>query len=437
MKISKYNVFIENDNNSFLLLNTLTGNTYMIDSSVKENLEKGNFDFLEKEKLLEYKKYKIIIDDNIEEWRYYSHIHNLHKFNSETISLTILLTMNCNLGCIYCFQGSGETKNCITSELARDNIYKFIEKMAHNKKYKNLNIVLFGGEPLLNFDKNVPWLNDIKNLCVENDLNLTTSIVTNGTLITNEILDSLKEYNCKSIQVTLDGLKEIHDKRRIYKNGKGSFDDVIRGIKLIKDKNNFANPTIRINIDKNNIKLTEELLNLLCDEGLNSCFVDFGIVKGGTEACASYAGNCFVDGEISLILEKLWKLLVSKGFPHNRLPIFKPFYCGLYSNSSYTIAPNGELYKCWEHVGIEEHRIGRINEQGIHTDVTYAYYDWMSRNPTENTKCRECNYLPVCGGGCGAIGYEKYATYHSPGCFKTKGVLELEAKNRFKQVSKN
>lgn len=41
-------------------------------------------------------------------------------------------------------------------------------------------------------------------------------------------------------------------------------------------------------------------------------------------------------------------------------------------------------------------------------------------------ECRECVYLPVCGGGCGSVSYNQSKTYHAPGCFKTKGVVEKQ-----------
>lgn len=54
-----------------------------------------------------------------------------------------------------------------------------------------------------------------------------TSITTNGTLINKKILDKLVNYNCKTIQITLDGSKETHDTTRKFKNGLGSFDKLV------------------------------------------------------------------------------------------------------------------------------------------------------------------------------------------------------------------
>ncbi|MGV8147261.1 MAG: SPASM domain-containing protein [Alkaliphilus sp.] len=317
------------------------------------------------------------------------------------------------------------------TEDVRDNVYNFIVNQAEERGSKIISIVLFGGEPLLNFKRNMSWLDRIKEYCDSEGRVLVTTLVTNGVLITNETLDELKKYNCKQIQITLDGIREIHNKRRIMKNGRGSFEDVIRGIKTIYNRKDFAKPVIRVNIDKANIDKTCSLLEYLNTENLNECNIDFGIVRGGTEACSSYAGNCFIDEELAEVLEGLWDKLEAYNFRVNNRPNKKFMFCGLYGDASFTITPYGEIYKCWEHVGDKKHLMGKINEKGHMTEMSYAYYDWMSRNPLETEECNACVYLPACGGGCGSISYEQEGTYHGKGCFKTKGVLEKQVKRMF------
>lgn len=299
------------------------------------------------------------------------------------------------------------------------------------RQSKALSMVLFGGEPLLNFADNYKWLDEIKAYCEEKGKLFATSMVSNGILFTEEILKKLEEYNCESIQVTLDGLKEVHDTRRIYKDGRGSFDEVMRGIKLIYNNPNLSNPVIRINIDKNNIQEVKDLLLYLHNEGLQDCFVDFGVVKGTTNACSSYTGNCFIEEELGDILDELWDVLEEYGFKYNGNPQKREMFCGLFGDASFTISPFGEIYKCWDHVGMKEHLMGKIDENGDFTDITYKYVDWMSHNPIEVAECRDCKYLPACGGGCASVSYSKDQTYHSSGCYKVKGVVEKQVERVF------
>ncbi len=91
-------------------------------------------------------------------------------------------------------------------------------------------------------------------------------VITNGSLINDKILAQLKELNCSNIQITLDGVESIHNSRRMFKNGKSSFREVVKGIKIVNDYKKFPKPIIRINIDKTNLRKTYELLEFLNKE---------------------------------------------------------------------------------------------------------------------------------------------------------------------------
>lgn len=432
MKYSNYNIFIsKRDSEAFYLFNTYTGSTFLVDGNVKEKIESKDVDFLEPEMKRQYEDTGILIKDDVEESRIFSYLYNKQKFNNEVLNLTVLLTYECNLRCIYCYEGAGEVIKGSLDDDSREAIFNFIKKQMEGRKSKALAMVLFGGEPLLNFEANYEWLDRIKAYCEENDKKFVTSIVTNGILVDERVMEKLADYNCEMIQITLDGVKEVHDTRRIYKNGRGSFDEVMQGIRLIYDNPALSNPVIRINIDKNNISDVRDLLNYLHDEHLTGCFIDFGVVKGTTNACSSYTGNCFVEEELGDILDGLWEDLERLGFRYNISPQRKNMFCGLFCDSAFTISPFAEIYKCWDHVGMEEHLMGKINAEGEIVEPTYRYFDWMSHNPTEVEECRKCAYLPACGGGCASVSYSKDNTYHSSGCYKTIGVIEKQVERLF------
>lgn len=84
----------------------------------------------------------------------------------------------------------------------------------------------------------------------------------------------------------------------------------------------------------------------------------------------------------------------------------------------------------------EKHRIARLGIGGEVIDTTYAYFDWMTRNPYNIDECRNCVYLPVCGGGCVGATYCDQNNYHSSGCYKIKGVFEKQVLERFKDELK-
>lgn len=426
MKYSKFNLLISDDHDSNIAFNTLTGNTLIIDDVTKNLMEEKNTSSLSKDNLAKLQQYGFLVDEFVDENRFFSYFNKKQKFNNQVVSCTVLLTWACNLKCTYCYEGAGLTRTTSLTQEKADSLIKFMKNQAEERNSKILAINLFGGEPLVKADTGFYILEELNQYCLKNNKQLVTSIITNGTLLTEEIINKLKKYNCQMIQITLDGVEEIHDERRMYKNGKGSFKSVLNGIKL--SLHNQLTPVIRINVDKINLEKTEEILKQLSHEGLSACHLDFGIVRSSTNACSSYSGNCFVEEELGDTLEYLWNTAIHHGFKMNVIPMRKWTYCGLYNDSVYTLAPNGDLYKCWEHVGEEEHKIGILSENGIMEDTRYAFFDWMTHDPLETKQCSECSYLPACGGGCGVISYNNSKTYHEPGCFKTKGVLEKQIK---------
>lgn len=432
MKYSDFNIFIKREENKkYFLFNVNTGATFSVDDSVKQKIERGEMDFLSEDKKKEYEEAGIILSDEIDEKRIFSYQYNKQKYNNEVLNLTVLLTYDCNLRCVYCYEGAGEENKGSLSDEARSSILEFIKKQMELRKSSVLSLVLFGGEPLLNFQKNIKWLDQIKDYCDKKGKKFVTSLITNGILINEFIMDKLVKYNCETIQITLDGKKDIHDTRRKYKDGRGSFDEVISGLKMVYNNKELNNPIIRINIDKSNIGEVKELLEYLNEEKLNECYIDFGIVKGTTKACSSYLRNCFIEDELGELLDDLWKELEKKKFNFNIMPQKRFLFCGLYCDASFTISPFAEIYKCWDLVGMSEHLMGRISAEGDIVDVKYPYFDWMSHNPLEVEECRNCAYLPACGGGCGAVSYSQSGNYHSKGCYKIVGVIEKQVQRLF------
>lgn len=430
MKYSKYNLLINDTvDDNYILFNTLTGNSFAISSAVRDSISAGNINALTHETKEKFVKYGVIIEDNTDEARFFSYFHNKSKFDTSCVSSTVLLTWACNFACIYCFEGAGMS----TETMDRQNAEKYIKFMIKNAEVqsaKSMYVNLFGGEPLVNIGQGFYILNELKKYCDDKGIQFSCGVITNGSLLNEQMINELIQYNCNMVQITLDGTKEIHNARRPYKGGKGSFDDIIASLKLLAQKSDQIKTVIRINIDKTNLSETDALLEYLGKSGekIHSCMVDFGIVRSSTAACSSYSGNCLVEAEIGDVLEHLWCEAAKQGFLIYAKPSRRWMYCGLYSDSQYTITPDCGVYKCWEHAGMEEHRMGRIDGNGNLVDTTYALFDWMSKNPLEDSECRECVYLPVCGGGCGVVSYNETGGYHAKGCFKVKGVFEKQVR---------
>jgi uncharacterized protein len=139
----------------------------------------------------------------------------------------ILFTQKCNMACKYCFEPNKQ-KNKMTKEQLLD----FVDDLP------STDIVMFGGEPLIDMDLltalydaiEAKPMNELQKEKLLKSFTVTYPLVTNGTLIKNHI-ETLKKYKI-TLQISVDGPKEINDLQRVYADGRGSFDDLMEGIDL-------------------------------------------------------------------------------------------------------------------------------------------------------------------------------------------------------------
>ncbi len=119
-------------------------------------------------------------------------------------------------------------------------------------------------------------------------------MITNGTLLTPDVVGRLKPLGLKIASVTLDGPKEIHDQFRPFKSGKGTFDTIVRNVKDVCD---MINIHIGGNYTKDNYSEFPSLLDYLMDNGLTpdriSSLNFYPVIKESPEfALPDFTGGC-------------------------------------------------------------------------------------------------------------------------------------------------
>ncbi len=203
----------------------------------------GGWDFLTKEEFKELNSLKVkentplfkrlyekglIVDENnlknlINEYRNL----NGHLFSDTSLHIAVVTTA-CNLSCRYCQTRSFKKEN-MNYEVAT-RVLKFI----FDVRNPYVTLEFQGGEPLLNWEI-VSFLVENAKKFQRKEVNLRIALVSNLTLLTEEKMEFLKKFNVE-ICTSLDGPKFLHDKNRIFKNGKGSYDIVAKKIEKIRKK---------------------------------------------------------------------------------------------------------------------------------------------------------------------------------------------------------
>jgi len=404
-KKSDYNIEIETlDNGDILIYNSITGAFGKMNRSTKQlydKIEDIDVENLENEEDKENTKTLLkngyIILNTVNELDKLRVQSQIKRYSSDTLVLTIAPTLDCNMACPYCF----ETKQKIhMNEDVQEALFEFVKESYKKSVYKKLIITWYGGEPTLEVNTIYKLSKKFIDFCNERNIKYGACIVTNGVLLERDVAKKLKEEcNVTSAQVTIDGLPDYHNNRRILIDGRESFDIIVNNIDNCKD---IMEILVRINTDKSNIGNIKQLVDFFISEKGWTSNPRFYIapVINYDNSCGSQI-KCISGeeyGELNLeILQSLYSIDSSHIRKRNSglSPIPKSISCQALCLNAYVVGPDGDLYKCWNVIGDKKMRVGNIMQR---QELNAEYLKWMLYEPTGD--CLTCKLLPVCSGGC-------------------------------------
>lgn len=383
---SKYNIFFEREDCYFLYC-PLSNSFAKLSKDTYEYL-KGRFENdlpMEDDELKEtLRSMKSIDTDDELEIMKIRHLEDLRKFSRKSVSLTINPTLACNFRCGYCFEKEHQNKY-MTPEI-EDKIVEYVSNCTESNR---VFVTWFGGEPLLGF-KTIRSLTG-KLMALGKDYE--AGMITNGYLLTEDIARQLTGLKIKSIQITLDGKRDIHDSRRFLAGGGRTFDRIVENIRNCQRIAPEVRISIRVNVDNSNKNDFVDIRNELMGMDLPNIDIHPGIVQSDETDSACTA--CNREEVISLLLDLYLKhgLNYIDLFPKNRWRS-----CVARNIASIVIGPDGELYDCWNDVGDIDRVIGMLGKKPSNIKLHLEYLSGKSQ--FEDPDCLECRRLPVCSGGC-------------------------------------
>lgn len=393
MKVSNFNITVQIED-GILLYNTNSNGILKLN---KEYQEKYN-GFLENG-VIEDENFKsallqgqMIVDDNdADEIKGIFIESNIARFSGNSIGLTIAPTMACNFRCPYCYEKGREY-----TTMSRETIEKtkeFIKNL--NNEYKYIDITWYGGEPLLAF----PIIEELMETVYENFERkyVSSHAVTNGYLLTEEVVQKMKNLNISSIQITIDGPPEIHNKRRRLPNGEDTFFVILNNLKRALQIYSDLSISIRINTDKSNIQGVDEIVGYLEKYGLlDKVFLYLAPVTNLNETCKE--SQCFNTPEFAIEEIDFLKRNQERGYSFIGLPMKNIGICGAVSPHSYVLDAKGDFYKCWDDVSDLKEKVGSLYDKN--RSMNSNMVKWLSHTIENDDECKACSFLPLCMGGC-------------------------------------
>ena len=228
MRISRYNVSFKINENENIIFNTRSRKYVLFRNNeelgaINETIDaliQQNYDNTE---LL--KNVGILIADNENELEEIKFREHTTMYQDQCFKLTIQPTLDCNFRCSYCYEKHIDMR---MEDQTIENILKFIDKIT--RKVNKLIINWFGGEPLLEADSIIILCENINKICKNNNCSYESALITNGYLLNNDLIKKIDLLNLRKIQITIDGIDEIHDLTRMYMDGTGTFEKIYKNL---------------------------------------------------------------------------------------------------------------------------------------------------------------------------------------------------------------
>ncbi len=333
---------------------------------------------------------------DLEVWN--SEITDIPPVRSLTVgvrSLTVNVAQICNLSCNYCAAGGDGSYGSKTKHLdvakALPQLRLIAERLNSGESF---NITFLGGEPLL-YPSGIQQIADYAQLLIAGkNIDLTFSIVTNGTLLTESNVQLLSKIKAH-ITISMDGPAEINDMVRPRKDGKSTTAAILEGLKnLTSHRDQISSLGVHGVFDCHNLNLVEAY-DFYSSLNFDRYTFTFSVEETSLEASRSFiekmelvAAKAFHKGGESELrkidqFNKHFKILDEQIRIEN--------HCGIRKNLA-VMDTQARVYTCPWMVGLKDQELDLNNLSGDNS---------LNNTPLiEQNNCQTCWARHLCGGGC-------------------------------------
>lgn len=406
-------VKLEKEKGKYLLIHGYTGAIDVVSEELLAKIESINLvnDLSEDTLQNLLKRGYITVKKQNEEIEYVSRIARaLHKKMQLLYkNFTFVVTYNCNFRCPYCFENRRMKDDSSVLSFTRmmvDKAYSAMEEIEPRVELRDKTIALYGGEPLLPQNKNI-----VKYIIAKGaEKGYTFRVLTNGYNL-NCFMDLLSPELIDEIQVTIDGTKEYHNKRRIHYEDNETFDKIISNVDQALKKG--VNIIVRVNTDNKNVEDFVRLKAYFEDCGFFSypTFKMYSALLWDSSSISEEEQHSLDFLSAKLYISKNEEMGIIKqckdcglytriyqALSENKPIPFRNVFCAS-QTGGYIFDPLGDIYPCWEIVGNNNYRIGNYRNEKIEWD-NGKLDEWHNYDITVNSICKSCKYALFCGGGC-------------------------------------
>ena len=248
MQASMFNVRVPlDDRNEVFLMNTFTDAQLIVSRDVVELLDRVEgyepATAIERETLGQLVENGFVVADRATEREDLKTFFREVREGTDTLRVTVLTTLQCNFACDYCIQGDHGDYNKTAAKMSMEmaeRLATWMEQRLDAIAPRRLILTFFGGEPTLNMPVLYYLSERMHAACGARGVQMLINIITNGLLLTREMVERLNPLGLNGIKITLDGDREAHNQSRPLRGGQGTFDRIIANVRAVADLTQIA-----------------------------------------------------------------------------------------------------------------------------------------------------------------------------------------------------
>lgn len=334
--------------------------------------------------------------------------------------LDLFVTHRCNLRCDYCFLGQGNAQDDISLEVARASIDLLIRS---SRNSTDLTLTLFGGEPLLRKDLMRDILALASAKCDEHGKKLHVACTTNGLLLDEEAIELSQQYGFLYL-LSIDGIREVHDRHRRTRSGAGSFDRLARKIAFLKARQGWLGAKMTVAPDA--MMSLAQGVRELYDMGIRQFLIGLACEAQWTAEQLAAIKEQYREVLDFCLATRAMKLPIKiSGEEGGLLQEAKDSWGCSAGIHGFSVDASGRIYPCARHVGLPDCVVGEVATGKLDLEVVRALNDTRG---VVRFKCLHCELGAYCRGGCPASNQAATRSPYWPGevtCALTKALVEL------------
>ncbi len=363
---------------------------------------------------------------------YESYVTDFKQRKTVVKALCLHIAHDCNLACRYCFAEEGEyhgRRALMSFEVGKKALDFLIENSGQRR---NLEVDFFGGEPLMNWKVVKQLVEYGRSREKECNKNFRFTLTTNGMLLNDEIMEFCNR-EMSNVVLSLDGRREVNDRMRPTRNGKGSsYDIIVPKFQKFAESRNQEKYYVRGTFTHYNLDFSQDAIH----------FADLGFRQMSIEPVVASPEDPYAIREEDLpqIMAEYDRLAVEyikrqkegRGFNFfhfmidlNQGPCVAKRLAGCGSGTEYlAVTPWGDLYPCHQFVGEDGFLMGNVEEGITNTELRDEF---KLCNVYAKEKCRNCFARFYCSGGCSANSYKfhgRITDAYDIGCAMQKKRIE-------------